>query len=148
MLEADEGAGAAPVTDLAGVVARANQPRVEAAEAEQGGQTLSLLWIRRLHVHRAAEGRVAHRPGVPRAAVNHHVADVLRHEVTGRVMGEIVRVTPGNAVEGDVELTVLKSAYGSPQILHQSGAVRVDRPDAGGEFDDVRVICCRRVIVL
>src|ERR1700722_801474 len=64
------------------------------------------------------------------------------------MMREIIGVKPRNAVERDVELAVLKAANAGPQVFHEAGAVRIDRPYAGRELDDVGVISRGRIVVL
>jgi hypothetical protein len=64
------------------------------------------------------------------------------------MVGEIVRVKPRNAVQRDVELTILETTDRRAQVLHQARAIRIHRPDARGELDDVRIVRRGGVIVL
>ena len=64
------------------------------------------------------------------------------------MVGEVVRVTPGDAVEGDVEKAVLEATDRSRQVFHHARTVRIHGPHARCELDDVGVVGERRIVVL
>ncbi len=147
-LAVDEGGGVAVLVQFAGVELDAALQGVEAAAANIGIDFG--LRRRRLGVERdgAAEGGVADGLGAAGTAVDHDVTQVVRHEVRRGVVGEVVGVAPGNAVQGDVVLPVLEATDAKVAAFLQAWPVGSDRKHARRDLHDVIVVAARRDVVL
>lgn len=116
-----------PFADVTGIKTHADHVCVPAAETRVRREFHHVLRIRRLYVNGAPESRVAHGCSIARTPIDYHVADIHGDKIAGRVVREIVRVAPWNAVERDIELAILKAADRRRLVLHQARAVGIDR---------------------
>ena len=111
LLVVDERRGVAVALQLAGIELDAAEARIEAPQRGVGRDRRARERVLGGDRDRAAEGRRPDGAGAAGTAVDDDLAEVLSHEVGGGVVREVVRVAPGDAVEGHVELPVGEAAH-------------------------------------
>jgi hypothetical protein len=89
-------------------------------------------------VDRTAEVGLAKVARGARAAIDHGRAQVRGREIVGAVVGRVVGVAEGDAIEGEVEFAVLEAAQGDDVVVADPAGVGGDAGDAGRDLQHRR----------